>query len=114
MLRSAVVTTATRAIFAISAVLLLAGLWLGLSTLTAGPNTFDPMSCGSAFFADNEAADFEDNVDEIVFGYDDGSNVSACDEARDARKIPAYGALGLGVLALIGGLSASSREQTRV
>ena len=113
MLRSAVVTTATRTIFALSALLILAGLWLGLSTLTAGPNTFEPMSCGSAFFAANEAAEFQDRVDAIAFGDEDASNANACDEARDARKVPAYGTLGLGVLALIGGLSASSREQTR-
>lgn len=98
-------------LLSLAAVLLLVGGLFGLASVTAGPNTFEPMQCGSLFRPSDEAAAYEDSVNMYAFGDDANESVTACEQDRGKRQVPAYGALGLGILGVFGGLMMSSRSR---
>lgn len=93
-----------RAILLILAgVLVAAGLFLGLRTISAGG-----VECGSVLSPSSEAAEMADMGEEIAGTLEGAtpddelnSNQSSCDSAVGDAKPLAYGALGLGVLALL-------------
>lgn len=87
----------------LSALLIVIGAFLGFRTVAV-----DDISCGSVFSPSSEEAeraDFGEELGGTLQGAtpdeDTSNNARACDDAVGNAKPLAYGALGLGVLALL-------------
>lgn len=98
---------------ALAAVFVIAGIVLGMRNISS-----DDVSCGSAFSPSSSAARIADGAEEVAGTLEgatpdtDNSNQDACDSAVSDAKPFAYGALGLGAIALIGGFVASPNKPT--
>ncbi|RYE42585.1 MAG: hypothetical protein EOP24_32110 [Hyphomicrobiales bacterium] len=98
-----------------AAALIATGMFLGLRSLELS-DYVDPVACGSAFSPSLDAARANDRayateVDEAAGANIDAETTEAqdeCGEAVDSRRPLAYGALGLGGVALIASIVASS------
>lgn len=92
-------------LLALGAILLAAGLFLGLRTISAGS-----LDCGSVLApSDSDAAFMEIGAQAV--GSDPGQFTAACNASRSDAKPLAYGALGLGVLAGLLAVVAPAKDQ---
>ena len=95
---------------AVGAVLIVVGLFLGLSSSSVDNGRRTEMSCGSPFSPDDAAIKRADDGNAIYSTLqgarqiEEGSVAAACDDAFGGKAGIAWALIGVGAIALIGGL----------
>jgi hypothetical protein len=99
----------------LAGLLLVIGLFFGLTSPSVGDT-----SCGSVFTGASDDAASADDVDQLAGTLagavpdDDPTDMqAACAAEIDDRRLPAYGAVGLAIVALIASFVASSDVASR-
>lgn len=86
-------------------ILVVVGITLGFMTLSAYG-----VGCGSAFRPHSAAAELTHIYNSDAFGGDTSDAVAACGDAVFARRVPAWGAIGLGIAAALAAVAMPARR----
>jgi len=88
------------ALFGTTVFLFVLGLAVGFNGTEVEVDNVESVACGSLLTPDDTAAAFKHQVDEGTGDSIARRYAERCEEVRNSRAVPAYSALGLGVIGL--------------